>query len=81
MSLPQSFCYAKIQPCRARAPFVRFADIFPANGEICPRQRGLGRYHPYTPVLVNAHYTGHSIMEIKLDKGLVPLSFLQYVLK
>ena len=40
MSLPQSFCCAKIQPCRARAPFVRFADIFPANGEICPRQRG-----------------------------------------
>ena len=46
-----------------------------------PRQRGLGRYHPYTHGLVNAHYTGYSIMEIKFDKDLVPLSFLQYVLK
>ena len=28
------------QPCRALAPFACFADIFPANGEIRPRQRG-----------------------------------------
>ena len=28
------------QPCRARAPFVRFADIFPATGEICPLHKG-----------------------------------------
>ncbi len=37
-SLPQ-LRYTQ-QPCRARAPFVCFADIFPANGEIHPRQRG-----------------------------------------
>ena len=33
-------------PLRARAPFVCFADIFPANGEINPRKRGgQGRVH------------------------------------
>ena len=37
-SLPQ-LRYTQ-QPCRALAPFVCFADIFPANGEIHPRQRG-----------------------------------------
>ena len=26
-------------PCHLRAPFVRFADIFPADGEINPHQR------------------------------------------
>ena len=38
--LSPSLLLCKSQPCRARAPFVRFADIFPANGEICPPQRG-----------------------------------------
>ncbi len=39
ISLPQSKIKDFCQPCRARAPFVRFADIFPAIGEICPHQR------------------------------------------
>ena len=37
-------CPAGSQPCRARAPFVRYADIFPATGENHPRQRGPWAY-------------------------------------
>ena len=39
-TIPQSFCFAKIQPCRARAPFVRYADISPAIGGIRPLHKG-----------------------------------------
>ena len=39
---PQSKIRDFYQPCRARAPFVRFADIFPADGEICLPGGALG---------------------------------------
>ena len=35
-----SLSHLRCQAYRPRAPFVRFADIFPDNGEIFPRQRG-----------------------------------------
>ena len=38
LSIPQ-LRFAQ-QPCRARAPFVRFADISPADGGICPLHKG-----------------------------------------
>ena len=41
-TLPQSEIRDFCQPCRARAPFVREADIFPANGEIHPHRGGRG---------------------------------------
>ena len=36
LSLRQLRC----QPCRARAPFVRYADISPADGGIHPLHKG-----------------------------------------
>ena len=48
VTIPQSKIKDFCQPCRARAPFVRFADISPATGGIRPLHKGafLGGYQP-----------------------------------
>ena len=40
ITIPQSKIIDFCQPCRARAPFVRFADISPAIGGIHPLHKG-----------------------------------------
>ena len=40
MTIPQSKIKDFCQPCRARAPFVRFADISPDDGGILPLHKG-----------------------------------------
>ena len=52
MPIPQSKIGDFCQPCRARAPFVRFADISPATGGIRPLHKGAflgGRLPPLHP--------------------------------
>ena len=39
ITIPQPKIKDFCQPCRARAPFVRYADISPADGGINPHQR------------------------------------------
>ena len=69
VTIPQSTIRDFCQPCRARAPCVRFADISPATGGIRPLHKGaLDGHHPYTHVLVNDPTTGYGIfIENMLD--------------
>ena len=64
MTIPQSEITDFCQPCRARAPFVRFADISPDFGGIHPLHKGAfgGSKHPtINPV--------GAIQEVNCPKG------------
>ena len=52
---------SRLSPCHPQAPFVCFADIFPANGEIYPLHKG-GFYAPYN------NFTNYDAIICKREK-------------